>query len=549
MKIKKPTSILFALQFAFAIAHSQPANDDCVNASNLMPDSVCGYSIDYGAVVHSLSYGNIDSATWAKAKAELQLFKNMGVHYYAIHLDFDPWTNNDTNKIAIVDSAVNWIRANNGIVHIADGCAESVRNNKLTWANFKTFFKTRITTWMLRYHPDVITTVKEPGWYNGFIQPLSLINVTAADWAILGFAMDSIAKSISPASFTAYTESPYDLTKSGTLGTVHRNILSSMLNDPNLNIVGLDIYGTKCGGDSITSHLPVIIDSIQSAGKVVWIPETWATTVANMNTDSCSDLSVAEVEWAQHISDYAVLMSIPVVEWFYTIEFTDSLHQPSVTYYGIEDVMHYRIAGTTIDATQSIPAITCNGTTGNADDDVWYKFTALNAAYKLQVKSGINFNAVVDVRDGACPGTSVGCADATSSGGLETIYLTGLTIGNVYFIRVYNYGSGSGSGSFHICLSPATSTDIKSNDQQLSLISISPNPFSTASVLRFSNLSEEQMKEVVIKVVDIFGNNLRVNIERSSDSFIIKKGNLSCGIYFIKIISGNRIDTRKIIIE
>ena len=31
-------------------------------------------------------------------------------------------------------------------------------------------------------------------------------------------------------------------------------------------------------------------------------------------------------------------------------------------------------SGTTVGATQSIPAISCNGFTGNADDDVWYSF-------------------------------------------------------------------------------------------------------------------------------------------------------------------------------
>jgi hypothetical protein len=40
----------------------------------------------------------------------------------------------------------------------------------------------------------------------------------------------------------------------------------------------------------------------------------------------------------------------------------------------------------------------------------------------------------------------------TFSGGLETANLSGLIVGNTYFIRVYHYSSGSGTGSFQICV-------------------------------------------------------------------------------------------------
>ncbi len=99
------------------------------------------------------------------------------------------------------------------------------------------------------------------------------------------------------------------------------------------------------------------------------------------------------------------------------------------------------VAGTTVDATNSQPAISCNEITGNADDDVWYKFTAITNSHIVKVIGGTGFDTVIDIRSGACNGTTIGCADATGADGIETVSLTGLTIGNIYYIRVYSAGA------------------------------------------------------------------------------------------------------------
>jgi len=109
-------------------------------------------------------------------------------------------------------------------------------------------------------------------------------------------------------------------------------------------------------------------------------------------------------------------------------------------------------AGSTSGATQSL-----TGCTGNADDDVWYQFTATATSHTVQVQSGSGFDAVFQVYSGVCGGlTSLVCRDATGSGGLETWTLTGLTVGATYRIRVYHYGTGSGSGNFQICVTEPT---------------------------------------------------------------------------------------------
>lgn len=101
------------------------------------------------------------------------------------------------------------------------------------------------------------------------------------------------------------------------------------------------------------------------------------------------------------------------------------------------------VTGNVTNATQSLAAITC-GTAGNANDDVWYSFTTAGAGtYTITVIGASGFDAVVDVRSGACTGTNIFCADATAGGGTETVSATGLTASTTYYVRVYDYNSGT----------------------------------------------------------------------------------------------------------
>ncbi|MFD2719705.1 beta strand repeat-containing protein [Hymenobacter monticola] len=115
--------------------------------------------------------------------------------------------------------------------------------------------------------------------------------------------------------------------------------------------------------------------------------------------------------------------------------------------------------GTTIGATQTLAAIACGNFTGNADDDVWYRFVATATSHTVTVVGSATFDAVVDVRSGSCASsTNIGCADATLSGGTETATLSGLVVGQTYYVRVYSYGTTA--GTFTICVTggsaPAT---------------------------------------------------------------------------------------------
>ena len=109
--------------------------------------------------------------------------------------------------------------------------------------------------------------------------------------------------------------------------------------------------------------------------------------------------------------------------------------------------------GTTVDATESIPAITCQRLEGYADDDVWYVFTATTHSPFISVYPAAGFDAVVDLRSSPCNGSSIDCSDSKGPGGTENIYTYGLLIGVTYYIRIYSYGYGATTqGNFTVCV-------------------------------------------------------------------------------------------------
>jgi hypothetical protein len=115
-------------------------------------------------------------------------------------------------------------------------------------------------------------------------------------------------------------------------------------------------------------------------------------------------------------------------------------------------------SGTVLAATQSQAA--CGD--GNANDDVWYKFTATSNGANVTVDGSTSFDAVFEVFSGTCAGlTSLGCVDATLLDGIETTTLNSLTIGQTYYIRVFDwYSSVAGTTDFNICVTQFSQCDL-----------------------------------------------------------------------------------------
>lgn len=115
------------------------------------------------------------------------------------------------------------------------------------------------------------------------------------------------------------------------------------------------------------------------------------------------------------------------------------------------------VNGTTIGATQSIAAEACETFTGNANDDVWYKFTALqNGTASITLTPNSSFDAVMLGYSGNCGSlTNITCADATANGGTETLNFTNLVAGQTYYFRIYGYGGAGTENNFSLSASGA----------------------------------------------------------------------------------------------
>ena len=110
-------------------------------------------------------------------------------------------------------------------------------------------------------------------------------------------------------------------------------------------------------------------------------------------------------------------------------------------------------AGTTLGATQSLPAITCNTFTSNVANDAWFSFVATAADHNVEVTGLGTYDPIVELFEGTCGApVSLDCADATVAGEVETIAATGLTIGTTYWVRVYNWNGGGADQDFEICV-------------------------------------------------------------------------------------------------
>jgi hypothetical protein len=112
--------------------------------------------------------------------------------------------------------------------------------------------------------------------------------------------------------------------------------------------------------------------------------------------------------------------------------------------------------GTTLGADESQP-----GCSGTADDDVWYQFTATSSTHIITVTPNTLYDAVFEVFDGTCGSlSSWSCNDNTTGTAVEGGTISGLTIGNIYYVRVYSNPTNVGFGTFNICITtPANPCD------------------------------------------------------------------------------------------
>lgn len=194
------------------------------------------------------------------------------------------------------------------------------------------------------------------------------------------------------------------------------------------------------------------------------------------------------------------------------------------------------VNGDVCGATQSYNS--CIGT--NPDYDVWYSFLTLpiQDKYTISVVGSSGFDPVFQVCYGRVQGPCW-CVNANGNGDTATISLTGLETGHYYHMRVWDYSGNPSTTSFTLCVTDSLYTNISEvNGLQLHS-TISPNPFSTQTVLQVVY----PLTNATLTVNNCFGQTVKLIQNISGQTITLNRDNLPSGLYFLHLTQGNNTFT------
>lgn len=203
------------------------------------------------------------------------------------------------------------------------------------------------------------------------------------------------------------------------------------------------------------------------------------------------------------------------------------------------------VNGSTLGASQSLPAITCNDFTGNANDDVWYMFTATETTHTVRVQGNGDFDAVLDLRSGSCASSNnIDCSDFTEDGGLEEVVASGLTVGTTYYVRVYDwYTAAPNDNTFGICVlngaQPSSVAEVLAGELEWTLF---PNPSEGQVNLMWGG----DAAQANIEVFDVTGRmvyGMRTLLQ-TGEVFNFSVPGAAAGRYVVRVVTPDAVSQR-----
>jgi len=165
--------------------------------------------------------------------------------------------------------------------------------------------------------------------------------------------------------------------------------------------------------------------------------------------------------------------------------------------------------GNTMNATESMSFGSCNGSSGDSNDDVWFKFTATSTEHTARVQGSSGFRPCLDILSGDCFSmTQLVCQNTTAPGGVTNTTVLNLVIGTTYWVRVFDYlGYDPETFTFSLCIlgpAPQGACDGGSvvSDQEDGVITICKD--GVADLVQFSHMSTSNANSSLV-LTDEFG--------------------------------------------
>ena len=198
------------------------------------------------------------------------------------------------------------------------------------------------------------------------------------------------------------------------------------------------------------------------------------------------------------------------------------------------------INGSIAGATDSGIAANCSG--GNPNDDVWFAFVARTDGVNITIDTP--FDGVIELfstTDDTC-GTLTydSCADLALAG-VEEISVTGLTAGDTYFVRVYQWDAAApADGNFTIKIwssETLSNNDVEDNTVEFRLY---PNPVQDKLNLRAQDNIEN------VSIYNMLGQEVLRQAPNKNSSEVDMSA-LQAGSYFVKVTIDGVTETKQII--
>jgi hypothetical protein len=204
----------------------------------------------------------------------------------------------------------------------------------------------------------------------------------------------------------------------------------------------------------------------------------------------------------------------------------------------------------TTGATETLPAILCADFTSPNALDVWFSFVATNATQTIGVTGFDTSDPMVELFDGTCDApNSLACADATypmteGEQTSEELIQAGLTVGNTYWVRVYDWGHADvASHEFEICVVEGEGSGIGMEENTIADFSLFPNPGTGVFNLQYSGKNGLAN----IEVLDVAGRivyNKQAQVANGTTNSMDLTG-LSSGNYNVRLtVGGVRTEQR-----
>jgi hypothetical protein len=209
------------------------------------------------------------------------------------------------------------------------------------------------------------------------------------------------------------------------------------------------------------------------------------------------------------------------------------------------------VSGTTVGATTTaltgigVPA--CGPAT--APGDVWFSMTpaAGTTAVRLTI-TGAPAGMVRVFTASSCssgPFTLVSCQ---SSGAANTtvgvVNLTGLTAGQRYYVTVSGYGNGDTPGAFTIAGATVTAARVQT---EASSLLVFPNPSNTGQLtMRLSGLRGTMQATLLNALGQVV---YKQNLPNGTTEQVLNTRGLATGLYTLRVVVGDEVLTRKVVLE